>query len=395
MSGSTLPERLDPTTVIDYIAADPQLRGLVGSVERVEAPSGGNINVVLRVVGCAGSLIVKQSLAYARVVEDWPMSPHRTRVEAELYRRWAAFAPESVPAVHRYDPAANVIVMEDLSDHRLWRTDLLEGHIDRSVAVHLGRTLGACAFHTSLLANDAAAAHDLAGLAEPGLEQLMEDVQFNQPWFEHPRNAVPEDLLPDVLALRSDPRFMSAMARLHHAFRTRREVLTHGDLHTGSVMVRAGSIRVIDSEFARLGPAAWDLSQLWGNLLLAAVGAVARDPGKVDGILGLIEEMWVVYQGELTALWPHRTVGLDDAFLGAWLRQTEGLAIGFAGIEAGRRPIGLGKVPDIEEVPGPALPFARRCVLAVARQWVTVPEPTVESTCAATRRMLHDQHWPQ
>jgi 5-methylthioribose kinase len=388
------PTRLGPSSATAYVAANPHLKSLVGIIQRVEQPAGGNINVVVRVVGSAGSIVLKQSLAYARVVEDWPMSPHRTRVEAELYTRWAAFAPDAVPAVLHFDPALNVLVLEDLSDHRLWRSDLNEGHIEPEVAEHLGRALGACAFHTSLLTQDAASAHEVGSIADPGLEQLMEDVQFNQPWTDHPRNAVPEEILADVRALRSDPAFATAVARLHWAFRNQREVLSHGDLHTGSVMVKPRSVRVIDSEFARLGPAAWDLSQLWGNLLLAAIGAVARDPGRIDPILGLMEILWDSFRMRLTELWPSRTTPLHDSFLHEWLDRTESLAIGFAGIEAGRRPLGLGKVPDIEEVPPPSLASARRAALTVARDWAKSQGASLSARCAATRHHLHQERWP-
>jgi 5-methylthioribose kinase len=378
------PPRLDSVSVVEYVAAQPTLRALVGTVDRVEVPGGGNINVVLRVVGSAGSVIVKQSLGYALVAEDWPMAPDRTRVEADLYSRWAFFDPGSVPAVYLYDAGSNVVALEDLSDHELWRTQLLEGRVDPSVAVRLGQTLAACAFHTSLLTLDAAAAASLATIADPGLEQVMEDVQFNQPWTDHPRNAVPEDLLADVVGLRGKPAFMSAVSRLHLDFRSRREVLTHGDLHTGSVMVRDGSVRMFDSEFARQGPAAWDLSQLWGNLLLAAVGSVARDRDRIEPIVRLIEAMWRAYETQLTLLWPERTTRLDEAFLPSWLRQTEQLAVGFAGVETGRRLVGLGKVPDIEEVPAEHLSDVRRLALSVGGEWATAREPTIAGLCEAT-----------
>mgnify|MGYP003886415537 CR=1 FL=1 len=51
-------------------------------------------------------------------------------------------------------------------------------------------------------------------------------------------------------------------------------MLLHGDLHTGSVMIRhdgssQSSCRVIDAEFAFVGPFAFDIGLFLGNLFLA------------------------------------------------------------------------------------------------------------------------------
>ena len=64
-------------------------------------------------------------------------------------------------------------------------------------------------------------------------------------------------------------------------FMTQAEALLHGDLHTGSVMVKAAAVgaerstKVIDSEFAFYGPIGFDIGALWGNYLIAAARAFA------------------------------------------------------------------------------------------------------------------------
>lgn len=67
----------------------------------------------------------------------------------------------------------------------------------------------------------------------------------------------------------------AAALRLRDVFNTRCEALLHGDLHTGSIMVTEpaagsqGTTTVIDPEFAFVGPIAFDVAKLVGNLLLA------------------------------------------------------------------------------------------------------------------------------
>ena len=71
-----------------------------------------------------------------------------------------------------------------------------------------------------------------------------------------------------VSELRRDPAVKAAAAAAKAAFCSRRETLLHGDLHTGSCMVTAGTFFVIDSEFAFCGPMAFDVGKLVANLLL-------------------------------------------------------------------------------------------------------------------------------
>ena len=54
-------------------------------------------------------------------------------------------------------------------------------------------------------------------------------------------------------------------------FVTSTEALIHGDLHSGSVMVKEGSTFVIDPEFAFYGPMGFDLGALLSNFLLLGI----------------------------------------------------------------------------------------------------------------------------
>ena len=52
-------------------------------------------------------------------------------------------------------------------------------------------------------------------------------------------------------------------------FIERAQALTHGDLHTASIMVTTGSTQIIDSEFGFYGPMGYDIGAFLGNLILA------------------------------------------------------------------------------------------------------------------------------
>ena len=54
-----------------------------------------------------------------------------------------------------------------------------------------------------------------------------------------------------------------------YQFMTSMQALVHGDLHTGSIMLTPTDTRVIDPEFALVGPIGFDVGAVIGNLFLA------------------------------------------------------------------------------------------------------------------------------
>ena len=107
---------------------------------------------------------------------------------------------------------------------------------------------------------------------------------------------------------------------------TSAEALIHGDLHTGSIMVTAEDTRVIDPEFAFIGPMGFDVGAVIGNLLLAyfAQGGHEAAPGARDAyrewILGQAEKVWSEFHDRFLALW--RAAPSGDAYPASLFRPT-------------------------------------------------------------------------
>lgn len=168
---------------------------------------------------------------------------------------------------------------------------------------------------------------------------------------------------------------------------TRAEALIHGDLHTGSVMVRGTgrrgeateSVKVFDSEFAFYGPVAFDLGALFANYAFAAARAVALgDEERAAWALSLIEQTWTGFEDAYLAAaanW-HETKLFDEAFARrrvAAILQESAL---FASAKMARRIVGAAKVADIETLEPALRAPAARSVLAAARalaaEWTDV-----------------------
>ena len=374
-------EFLTAENIPDYLSAHPELAARVdaGAIELIEEIGDGNLNVVFRVRDAAGaSIILKQALPYVRMTgEGWPMTPERARHEAESLQAHHAAAADLVVETVLYDPERYVLAMEDLSDHTVWRAALNAGARHDGAAAAAGRYVAAVAVSTSFLGRDRGEVADaIARNQNPQLCTITEDLVFTEPVIDAGRNSVLAANEPDAAALADDPAFRAAMAEGKWRFMTQAESLIHGDLHTGSIMVRgtdgvADSVKVFDSEFAFYGPVGFDLGALFANYAFAAARATALgDDARAEWALGLTAETWTAFAEEFRrrAVPPAATETLwDAAFVERRLERISREAWLFAAAKMARRVVGAAKVSDIQTLPEPERVGAARGVLLAAR----------------------------
>jgi 5-methylthioribose kinase len=95
-------------------------------------------------------IIVKQALPYVRCVgESWPLTLDRARLEAQTLVEHYQHSPQHTVKIHHFDPELAVMVMEDLSSHRIWRGELIKNIYYPQAARQLGEYLAHTLFHTS------------------------------------------------------------------------------------------------------------------------------------------------------------------------------------------------------------------------------------------------------
>ncbi|MDO7883646.1 S-methyl-5-thioribose kinase [Salinibacterium soli] len=371
---------LTVATVPEYIAARPHLAAQVDpSTLSVIEVGDGNLNLVFIARDASGrSITLKQSLPYVRLVgESWPLSQDRILAEGRGYDAAVAHSPDTIPAYFGLDVESRTIAMEDLSGWTVWRRALNEGRISPGAAAVIGRHVARVAFGTSAfgLESDALIAAR-AGAANPDLCKITEDLVFTHPYVDHDGNSWVPELEDAVLALR-EGELTDHAAALKYTFMTRSEALLHGDLHTGSVFVPNGPsespAKIFDLEFGFYGPVGFDLGAFFGNTLLAQARSVVLErPAEFQGWLaGLVGETWSSFESEFRRLWPSRVDPFfSDAVLEEWLRSTWQDAVGFGGLKAIRRIVGLAKASDIQSLDPSQHVAAATAVLHTARAWV-------------------------
>lgn len=345
------PTPLDPNGVTALVESRPDLRDIVGTIDSVEVFGEGKLNAVFGVRGDRGAVVLKQALPWVRVLPDWALTVDRGRREARFLQTWGEFNAEHVPTSYGFDADLHLLAMELLDGHVLWRRALHDGEVSAAAAEKAGAMLARTAFFTSPMALTVEEhARSVAAAANPEMDAMMVDVVFDIPFRDDDRNTADPELTAWRDRVLTDDHVLAAVADLRWCYTTRREAALHGDLHTGSIMVAGDDLRVIDGEFSRYGPIAWDLGELWCHLLLAADGHRLRgDDETADLAAALVPEVWAGFLAELHRLWPQRVAtGLGDSWLAAWAEETRDLAVRFAGLETLRRIIGIGTCEQLD-----------------------------------------------
>jgi 5-methylthioribose kinase len=262
--------------------------------------------------------------------------------------------------------------MEDLSDLAVLRGALTRGARFGDTSVQVGDLVGRVTFATSVAGASAAdRAALLAASVNPVLAEVTEQYLLSEPFLEHEHNRVHPALAADVALLRADPAVRTEVSALRAAFATRAEALVHGDLHSGSVLIgeRHGApvVRVIDPEFAVVGPIGLDLGLYLANVLIAAAraGALGEEERSAEHA-GQATVLWTAFTAAWHAGWPDRVDRfLDDGWLSRQLASVWDDTLGFAAVEMVRRVAGYSHAEDLETLPDPRP--ASAVVLSAAR----------------------------
>ncbi|EPX83158.1 5'-methylthioribose kinase [Rubellimicrobium thermophilum DSM 16684] len=366
-------EALTVETLARRLGDLPALRDRIGDPAgwRVREVGDGNLNLVFIVEGDRGGLVVKQALPYVRLVgESWPLPLRRSFFEYHALRRQQARDPGSVPDVLHFDEGQALVVMEYLDGHIILRRALIAGTRHAGLGERLGLFCARTLFRGSDLHLPAAERKaDLALFAgNVDLCAITEALVFTEPYFAAPMNRHTPGLDPIAAELRADAALKLAAQRLKTAFAARAETLLHGDLHTGSVMVRGDQVRIIDPEFAVYGPMGFDIGMLIANFLMAHCAQPGHGRDRADyqaWILSVIRAIWTSFAAEFARLWRTERTGMlfprtlfedqgqswaADAACSGWLGQVWRDTLGFAGLECHRRILGLAHNADFESI---------------------------------------------
>lgn len=340
----------------------------------------GNLNYIFRIwrKSDGASIVIKQSGPVARISDEFKVSPDRNRIEYDILKYQGELAPGLVPKVYLYDPIMNCTVMDDLSDHTIMRTAMLEHRQFPRFAEDITTFMANTLILTTDLCLDHKRKKELVkNFINPELCEITEDLVYTEPFndvnnrnrvFEPNREWIEENVYGDE-ALRLET------AKLKFEFMTNAQSLVHGDLHTGSIFIKEDSMKVIDPEFAFYGPMGFDIGNIVANLMFAWANADAYEISKqkewleetIVAVVDLFKEKYNVLFDENVTEVTARYKGFKEYYLDRILSDTAGVA----GLEGSRRIIGIAQVKDITTIEDEAKRIrAERICLTAAKKFI-------------------------
>ncbi len=338
LNRETIPQYLrERQTEIGFFGPDTELHS--------EEIGDGNLNFVYRVSDAAqpeSSLVLKQAPPYIKILgPDYPLSRDRLTYESRALEVYNRFAGETVPTQYYFDSDAAVIVMEDLRGYNLLRDDLIAGKVNQTVPEQIGRFMGRVHSQTYMNNLDSVSVHKYRDdFANTVMQSITADYVFTLPFTEHETNFWTDGMGTAVDQLKTDQQFLQKADELKSIFLTVQRGLTHGDLHTGSVMVSDKSAKVIDSEFAFYGPVGFDVGLFWANYLLSYYSHIDNTKAQSEIITAIIQT-WETYTEEFK---------MDPSLKFRTLQIIFNESVGFTGMEMLRRIVGAAHVKDIESI---------------------------------------------
>ena len=234
----------------------------------------GNLNNVFRIVDSISgkSLILKQSLPYARTSIEMKLDAKRGEIEAMGLMTQGKLSPNMVPIVYNYDPSKYIIAMEDLTGHEILRTAMINGVVFPTLGNDAASFFANTLLRTSDIVLDSKTKKgEVLKFINKDLCDLTEHLVLTNSAFLASRNRIDDHLFEFVKEnVFDDKNVAFEVAKLKHNFMCNAQALLHGDAHTGSIFAKENSLKFIDTEFSFYGPMGFDIGMFLANLFMNA-----------------------------------------------------------------------------------------------------------------------------
>lgn len=318
----------------------------------------GNLNYVFKVQdGNGTSVIVKQAGEELRISKDMHIDTDRNRVESEILILQGKLAPGYVPEIYNYDTVMCACCMQDLSDHMIMRTAMLQHKIYPKFAEQISTFMAQVLMGTTdVVMNHQEKKALQKRFISPELCDISEALVYTEPYNdEMGRNNVFPPMADFVKEkLYSDTQLHLEVAKLKMDFMTRGQSLIHGDLHTGSIFINDETTIVFDPEFCFYGPMGYDIGNVVANIIFAwCSGDVAGDKEFCDwaesvivDVVNLTMEKMNKYYDEHVTDTMCKTPGYKEYYMSTILADTAAVT----GLEMIRRTVGMANVKDLTTI---------------------------------------------
>ncbi len=247
--------------------------GSAGDIRGIEQLTGGVSSDIWRIDFADHSICAKRALSKLKVSAVWEAPLSRNAYEYAWYLTVAPAFPGVAPTMLGRDDEAGIFFMEFLEPARypVWKTMLLDGHVDMHVAEQVGSNLGRIHAWTANKPEIAA--------------RFKSDAEFFSLRLE-----------PYLLAtIGKHPALGDTLRGICNTTATTPLVLVHGDISPKNILCGPASPIFLDAECAWYGDPAFDLAFCLNHMLLKAV----HRPAQAGEFLRAFETLYQAYLAQV------------------------------------------------------------------------------------------------
>ena len=228
--------------------------------------TGGVSSDIWRVDLPGRTICVKRALPQLKVAAEWIVPVERSEHEWDWYRLVDEKLPGACPHPIARDEASNLFAMDFLpvQQYPLWKAQLLDGHVDPTVACDVGCVLGRI---------HAATAGDADVASRFATDALFRAIRL-EPYLE--------------ATARAHPECADAILAAEATTASTRHVLVHGDASPKNILVGPQGPVILDAECAWYGDPAFDLAFCLNHLLLKTLARPDRRDALAASFIALV-----------------------------------------------------------------------------------------------------------
>ena len=275
-----------------------------------EEDGDGYVNYIFRIQSEQYAYVLKQGRPLGRMTGN-PMNMERNKLEYDAMRIFYSIAPEYVPYLVFHDEENHVFVMEDVSRLSVSRFQFNKNIIYPFYGRQCGEYLARTAFYTSEYYLSREQYADLQmRFANVEMRRVMEDGMFLERFgMGSDENLGPEfrDFCEDIS---TDSRYVTELYKIRRSYMSHADALIHSDFHTSNIFASEEEMKVIDMEFAFMGPFGYDLGYLTGNLISQYCAACFKPYASEEErrviksyFLATIKSLYEIYFMEFASCW--------------------------------------------------------------------------------------------
>lgn len=349
---------LDKETVKDYCVDYLKFFDKDDELESQEI-GDGNINYVFKVYSkkTGKSIVVKQADKYLRS-SGRPLDLRRNKIEAEILKIEGELAPNFVPKIYNYNQDMYALSMEDVSEYKNLRKELLNEkifkHLAEDITTFLAKTLIPT---TDLILDRKIKKERVQEFTNIELCDITEDLVLTEPYYDYKHRNIIIDGDEEFVKsnLYNDEQLKSEVGYLRNNFMNNAQSLIHGDLHSGSIFINEEGIKVIDPEFAFYGPMGYDIGNVIGNIFFTLCNKSVLNSNNLEFISYLKDTIIDIFDLTIKKIYQEMdkeiTLPLyNHNFRENYIEKIKNDSIGYSGTEMIRRTVGDSKVAEITMV---------------------------------------------